>query len=176
MTSNSSEAQLQQLGNECIQHLERECANLESFVKICDEIQNTLGTGDQEANNRLMQQQQEIENRIAETSQSRETLRVEIARQLQLPEASATIREVQSLLPQEQGDKISNLRSEIESRVDSIRALTNTNNLLLQQTIDIYQRMMMSLSGTEERSKTYTSSGQLRARIGNNVVIDNVRN
>ncbi len=175
MTS-PSKIQLEQLGEKCIRHLENEYANLQNFVDICHEIQKTLGTGNQQANDELMARQKTLESQINQTGQSRDELRTAIASQLGISESEATIRQVQKLLPPAMSDRIAEFRQEIESKVESIRNLTSANNLLLQQTIDIFQRLVISLSGSEGQSQTYTASGQLRTRLASNhVVIENAQ-
>ena len=175
--NNSQTMTIEQLGEKCIQHLEMEHSNLQSFVEICNDIQNTLGTGSSQKNHELVERQTSIDAQITQTAENREQLRREIAEQLGIPESSATIRLVQESLPQQQAEKITEYREAIETRIETIRSLTNTNNLLLQQTIDIFQRLVLSLTGADGKSQTYNSSGQLRTRLTNNdIVVEKIQN
>ncbi len=157
----------QALGNECIEHLKLESEVLSEFITISDAIRNTIGAQAESAVESLTAQHQAMEPRLQALNQRRLELKQKIGQLLQVDQPS--IRKLERHLEPEQQSQISSMRSQVEQLAEQIRDLTLSNASLLQQSIDIYERLIVAAIGESNKPQTYLPSGHLS---GNTTRVD----
>jgi len=140
---------------------------LKHFIDVCKSIRSVLGNSDEETIDKLMAEQKEIESRAKTIHKDRQDLRHQIALFLGEPDSQASIREIEEELGPPISVEIEQLRKEIENSIAEIQSLSSTNTVLLQQTVDIFQRLIMAVSGKPPATQTYTNHGTLHSHFSN---------
>ena len=95
-------------------------------------------------------------------NQERIDLRKAIAEFLDRPVEATSIKALEDHLTGEMASRIASLRDEVEGYVSEIQDLSRSNAILLQHNIDIFHRMLLSLSG-QDQCQTYSPNGTIKA-------------
>lgn len=152
---------LDQLGERCAVHLENEALVLKEFVRVCSSIRESLGIADEGIIEKLKKEQTRIEQESRVMNQGRIDLRKAIAEFLDRPVEATSIKALEDHLTGEMASRIARLRGEVEGYVCEIQDLSRSNAILLQHNIDIFHRMLLSLSG-QDQCQTYSPNGTIK--------------
>ena len=153
---------LNELASQCITHLKLESSVLERFVEICHRIRENLGSHDDEKIDGLKSEQEVIESDSVQVSSSRERLKQDIANTIGGSIETASVKSLESRLPESSAKQIAEIRGEIESHIQEIQKLSQSNTVLLKHNIDVFRRLLMAISGQDAGPPTYSAKGQLQ--------------
>ena len=153
--------QANKLADKCRTHLERELAIIQKFVTLSEDIQESLGRSVFPQIDALQNEQQGLVDQAKDIAAHRDQIRQEISQILNQPVRQSTIRRFAECLPEEQAAPLTKLRQDILDLHGQVTQLNQANSMLLQQSIDIYQKILHSLSGQSPHSHTYSASGQV---------------
>ena len=134
------------LADKCRTHLELELALIQRFVKLSEEIQESLGKSVFPQIDALQKEQNKLVDQAKHIATDREEIRQEISQLLNLPSQKSTIRRLAACLPAELAAPLTTLRQEILDLHGQVTQLNQANSMLLQQSIDIYQKILLKLS------------------------------
>lgn len=152
-----------ELGQRCITHLNAESEVLGKFVNVSQRIRDSLGSHDDEMIAALKTEQVGIESEAEAMRGSRDKLRQDIATAIGRQVDATSIKSLEDHLPVELGNEIGMVREKIEERIKQIKILNQTNAVLLQHNIDVFQRLILGANGqTSSECKTYSSKGLLQ--------------
>ena len=168
--NDANQKELEKLGVDCINHLKSESALLADLVTVSNSIRELLGRYDNATSETLLGEQERLQSALRQMEVHRTSLRERIARTLDIPIDQSKISEVQKRVPASMRDRIESLRSDIHESVEKIQSLTRINTLLLQQSVDIYERLLLAVSGGAPESQVYSPHGQLNQGLSGNVV------
>jgi len=153
-----SAAQLIELG---ARHLAAETTLLKRFIDLSRSIQDLLGKDLFPAPQTQSTEQDAIRAEAIEVAASRQALRAAIAQHLGIPESQATLQKLIDSLPAADAQLLVDERQKLLGLHSEITQLSNSNAILLQQSIDIYQRILHGLSGEQPRTHIYSANGQV---------------
>ena len=145
----------------CVAHLAAERQLLERFIELSHDIQDLLGKNVfPEPQTRTVEQEAMAADaqRVAEL---RKQVKLAIAEHLSIPADQATIQKFIDSLPEQSAQLLNDERQKILDLHAEISQLSNSNALLLQQSIDIYQRILHGLAGEQPRAQIYSANGQM---------------
>lgn len=152
-----------ELGQRCITHLNAESEVLGKFVNVSQRIRDSLGSHDDEMIAALKSEQVGIESAAEAMREARDKLRQDIAIAIGRQVDATSIKSLEDHLPVEVANEIGMIRKKIEDFIQQIKALNQTNAVLLQHNIDVFQRLILGATGqTASECKTYSSKGLLQ--------------
>lgn len=154
---------IDELGQRCITHLRAESEVLGQFVDVSQRIRDSLGSHDDEKIAELKSEQVEIESQAEAMRGTRDQLRQDIADAIGRQVDATSIKSLEDHLPAGLASEIGLVREEIETRIKQIQTLNQTNAVLLQHNIDVFQRLILGANGqAASECKTYSSKGLLQ--------------
>ena len=151
-------------------HLDQEVRLLDKFIGLNKQIQLELGVTTAQPQSNVEGAQQEVITESEKMTAGRVRLQENIAAVLKTPVKRGTIRALCQRLPVELSAPLEERRAHIMELEVEIRRLNQTNNVLLQQSLDIYQNIISGISGTQPAPQTYSSSGQLDQHSSGNLL------
>ena len=159
-----------QLADRSIEHLDQEIELLQKFIELTSKIQHALGIATTATDQSISEVQESLIADASRLSKARSHLQGLIAEYLNLPAEKASIRKLCELLPPPMADPITERREKIIQLESEIRKLNRTNTLLLQQSLDIYESIIVGITGQKPHSQTYSPTGQLSQQTSGNLV------
>jgi len=155
---------IQNLIDSCLHHLVSERQLLERFVEHSQQIHDSLGSSVFPSDESIREIEQHLTTNADKVSAERARIRQMIVVQMNVSEKDATVKNFADKLTEQQAAPLLEQRKEILRLHKQIASMSESNALLLQQSIDIYQRILQSLAGHSTPSQTYSSSGKVTSQ------------
>ncbi len=160
----------EQLVGDAASHLDAELATLRKFVDLVKDIKESLGTAPRSDLMQFEHVRQQLAGDAATLATQRQRLQARIADSLGLPFEHATVRRLIESLPESLAAGLIERRQKLLDTHDVIGQLTRSNVLLLRQSMDLYQAILVNLTGGNATPTTYTATGQMHAKPLGNLV------
>lgn len=162
-----SDQDLVRLGQECLLHLEREESALRGFLQHALDVQEAVVNGSDADPAETQQKQDQLNQDAQALALARSELKLNIAKAFGKPIETVSIKLLAKQLDQRLADRIMDSRQRILDLTQSIEAANRTNFLLIQQTIDLQQRLQLAITGQAPTARTYGATGQLNRQADN---------
>ena len=147
-----------QIAQLCLEHLDNEITLLQQFIDTSDTINQRIGlsTPDQPSTKELFHS---ISENAGQLAMARTTLQNQMAAWLGRPGRKVTVRELAAALPAELAEPIETRRRQLLELESAIRSMNRTNSFLIQQSFDLYQRIVAGLAGEAPSAPVYSPKG-----------------
>ena len=155
------------LGQECLEHLASEEESLRGFLEHALAVQESVINGAQPQDAHLQQKQDQLAIEAESLSLSRRALQEKIARHFNKPVDLVSIKALAEELDEGLANRIMGSRQRILDLTRSIEDANRKNYLLIQQTMDLMQRLHLAITGQSPAAQTYSPKGQLNRRNDN---------
>ena len=151
----------QKLVDDCLSHLVAERKLLERFIELSQTLHDSLGRSVFPDINASLPDEKQLASEAATVAEARIQFRRAIADHLGIPESEGSIRKFAETLDKKDAAPLMAERERIFELSKQITQLSESNSLLLRQSVDIYQRLLQSLAGQPVSSPTYSPRGQV---------------
>ena len=147
-----------QIAQHCREHLDNEILLLQQFVETSESINQRVGlrTAEDSSPDELFRS---ISENAGQLALARTALQTEMAAWLGVPGRKVTVRQLAEALPPVLGEPIEARRKQLLELESAIRAMNRTNSFLIQQSFDLYQRIIAGLAGESPASGIYSPKG-----------------
>lgn len=147
-----------QIARHCEEHLDNEITLLRQFIETSESINQRIGLtpADKPSTDELFRS---IANNAEQLALARSALQTEMAAFLGVPGRKVTVRELASALPATLAEPITTRRNQLLELESAIRSMNRTNSFLVQQSFDLYQRIVAGLAGENPSAKVYSPKG-----------------
>ena len=154
----------------CQSHLEKEKALLQHFMALANQMQEAIGSAQVADLPDPATEEQRLLDEARALATTREAIQTELAEILELPVKRATIKALIDEVPGEPSATLAQLREDIIAIHGEIGVMAHTNQLLLQQSIELYQRILLAMTGQSAGGSTYSKKGQIQSSARGNLV------
>jgi hypothetical protein len=145
----------------CLAHFEQEEAMLAASLQALRELRRQLLRGDLDGLQQALAQQQQAAGSAADLVRRRQLLRQRLAAQLGLPLERTTLRTLAEQATGTLRARLLQARQRLLDMAGEIERLSRGNQALVQQSLDLLQKLLGSLSSQTPGSPRYTATGQI---------------
>lgn len=155
------------IGQRILSHLREEEETLSVLLLAVGEIRQALFTRDGERLTEALQAEAGS-YRLGEAMRERRTLfREEMAAFLQISPGEITLSRIDSCVPAELRDEVSACRARLQEMSDELLRLNRQNAAMIQQTLQLTERIVSQLTGGGPHFTSYNANGRNEpARVG----------
>ncbi len=169
-TSRASDPNTPRIVGICVSHLDREVSLFKKFIEVSESIQNLVGIHSETPAPAIEKLTQSLKAEADSVSASRAKLQTDLANCLGLRNSQVSVKKLIDSLDGELAQMIAERRAQLLDMESQIRQMNRTNTLILQQSLDLYERIVVGLTGQEISAPTYSASGQLGTADGANLL------
>ncbi len=159
-----------QIVEKCVAHLDREISLFSRFIEVSQSIQNVVGIHAGAPDAALDEITQSLKQQAGTVAESRQRLQLELSQYLGLTGGRASVKQLIDQLSGQQAEMIATRRTKLLEMESQIRSMNRTNTLILQQSLDLYERIVVGLTGQAVAPPTYSSSGEIGSSSGANLL------
>ncbi len=147
----------------CLAHLEKEEAMLGAMLERSHAVRAALMSGNLADLAELLADQQHTAKAAAELYKARAQLRQTIATAIGSRDAGTLSRLVQCVSEPLRG-RLSALRQRLVGMAKDVDRLNRGNMALVRQSVDLLERLLSGLTGSEQSADCYSSAGRMEER------------
>lgn len=148
----------------CLAHLEQEEAMLSATLEKLRAVRSALMHGDLSALTRTLAEQRHTALAATELYKARAQLRQRITGVAGAPEGRVTISRLSQCVTEPLATRLISQRKRLSDMAKEVDRLNRGNMSLVRQSLDLLERLLSSLTGTDENSDRYSPSGQREQR------------
>jgi hypothetical protein len=145
----------------CLAHFEQEEAMLAASLEALRAIRQHLLRGDLEGLQQALSQQQQAATTAVELGRRRQLLRARLAAQLGLPVDQVTLRTLADQATGTLRGRLLKSRQRLLDMAADIERLSRGNQALVQQSMELLQKLLGSLCSQGPGTPRYTASGTI---------------
>jgi flagellar biosynthesis/type III secretory pathway chaperone len=158
------------IGERVLTHLREEEQTLAVLLLAVGEIRQALFTRDGERLTQALQAEAES-YQVGEAMRQRRTLfREEMAASLQIAPEEVTLSRIDSCVPDELRDEVSAGRQRLQDMSDELLRLNRQNAAMIQQTLQLTERIVNQLTGGGPHFTSYNANGHSEPAHVNSVL------
>ena len=155
------------IGERVLSHLREEEQTLAVLLLAVGEIRQALFTRDGERLTQALQAEAESYQVGEAMRERRTTFREEMAALLQIVPEEVTLSRIDSCVPDAVRDEVSACRQRLQEMSDELLRLNRQNAAMIQQTLQLTERIVNQLTGGGPHFTSYNANGRNEsARVG----------
>lgn len=161
MMSSSSDARQSSsnLPQDCLAHMQREEAVLESLLQSLSEVRSALLKNDMDALSVALERQDEATQASEKIRVERNEILQQTASSLGIPLESLTLKKLAESIQGKTGQTLDSLRRHLTRMSEEVDRLNRANAAMLNQAVDITRQVLAELTQSEVGCDRYDASG-----------------